>query len=801
MTLKNFFTAILLFGASLIYSQSYSIQGEIKDESDQGVAYANILLLRAQDSTIVNGTTSDDSGAFRFNDISQNNYILKTSFIGYETVYSAIELSADIVLDPIVLIESTESLSEVSITVKKPTFKRESDRLIFNVENTSLSEGNMIDVLRSTPSVLILNNTISVNNATPVVYINDRKVNLSSSEVVQLLEGTSASNIKSVEVITNPSARYDADSGIVLNIKMSKNLVTGYSGSLFSNYTQGVFPKVSLGSSNFFKTKKLDLYVNYSYGDRKIDRVNREMVIYQNERYDSDVDRNTWSETHTVNLGLDYEINANNRLSISSNMLFLPYFKYRTKNNTNVTALTPIPSNSFSRFFSDNLAKDLKHNLGFDVDYEHTFKADSSKLRLNAHVTTYDYRRKQRVDSDYFDSNDNFIESRAFRSRSDQATEIFTSQIDYKLPIGSNSALELGGKLGQVRTNSTIVQYNIMGNQEVQNDENTDDFDYQEDVYAGYVNFEKNGEKWNFNVGVRAEQTQIEGVSMSNSVTNTQDYLEWFPNTSISYNVSNKANLFVNYNRSISRPDYSDLNPFKFFLNDNTIVTGNPGLQPIFIDYLDLGVTFNNNFTLQVYYKKSEGNIFELPIQDNDENEIFYTPFNLASTIDYGIDFFGNINILDRWSMFVITSFYYTKDEGTVDNSLVEKDIWANYSDVTNSISFLKDNSLTANFVITYISANIQGFQKVDSRLLTDLSLRKTMLKGKGILSLSISDLLNDHDFFVRTKFLDQNSSVFSNLDNRYVRVGFRYRFGNTGLSTNEKTLSKEERDRLGNKH
>lgn len=790
---KKAFTILLLLSSSLMYAQTFSISGSITDESNIPMPYANILLLKAQDSTAVNGTTTDDDGIFQFNNIQADQYILKTSFIGFETNFKTLNLNANASLEAIILIESAETLSEVNIIVKKPTLIREVDRLVFNVQNTSLSEGNMMDVLRSTPSVLVLDGSISIKNASPTVYINDRKVHLSSSEVIELLEGTSASNIKSVEVITNPSARYDADSGVVLNIVMTKNLITGYSGSIFSNYTQGVFPKTNHGISNYFKTTKWNIFANYSYNNKKVDRVNREETNYANERYTSNVDRNTWSETHTVNLNVDYEINDNNRLSISTNMLFLPYFKYSTFNKTEVT---PFTDNSISRFNSTNLSRDVKHNVGVNLDYEHTFKKDSSKITFNAHATGYDYRRKQRSDSDYFLGDNSFLESNAFKTRSDQTTDIFTSQIDYSLPFNNASSLEIGIKQSNIKTESIIWQRDIVGNQEIPNPNNSDAFDYSEDVYAAYVSYQKKGEKWDISTGIRVEQTEIEGNSLSELENNKQDYLEWFPSIGLSYKISENTNLFSNYTRSIQRPSYSSLNPFKFFLNDNTIVTGNPNLKSVFIDYFDFGITFNDNYTFQVYYSESEGNIFEIPLQDNLNNSITFTPVNLAVTKELGFDFIGYFNTLERWTTFLITSMYYTKDEGIINEELIEKDTWANYSEMTNRFTFLKDNSLTADFIITYITSNIQGFQEVDSRLLTELSFRKTMLKGKGVLSLSFSDLFNDHDFFVRTKFSDQNSSVFSNLDYRYVKLGFRYKFGNTTLSPIGKELTKEEEER-----
>ncbi len=766
------------------------------DETNLPIAYANILVLKSQDSTIVTGTSSDDNGVFFIENILIGQYILKTSYIGFGDNFLNIDLKQSMTLDPITLKESAETLSEVKLLFKKPTLKREADRLIFNVESTSLIEGNMLDVIRNTPGILVIDNSIFIKNATPTVYINNKKVNLTSSEVIELLEGTSAINIKSIEVITNPSAQYDADSGKVLNIVMSKNLITGYSGSIFTNYTQGVFPKTNHGTSNFYKSSKFNGFLNYSYNNRKIDRVGREEVNYQNEQYNSYLDRNTWSETHNVSFNMDYDFNENNRLSISSNMSFLPYFKYLTKNNTKIT---PVINNSISKFNSKNLSRDLKHNLGFNLDYEHTFIKDKASLSFNAHTTIYDYRREQRVDSDYFLGDNSFFENNAFRTRSDQATDIFTSQIDYKLPLEEASSFQAGVKLSNVKTDSAITQIDIEGNQEIIDPNNSDLFDYKENVYAGYLNFEKKWGHWSLNTGLRVEQTNVEGTSLSVTQTKKQDYLEWFPNFSLIHSLTKKTNLYINYRRSIQRPNYSNLNPFKFFLNDNTLVTGNPELQPIFIDHILVGTSLGNNtYTFEVYYAESAGNIFELPIQDNINNIISYTPVNLSKTKEFGIDFLTYTDITERWTMSLLSSVYYTKDQGSLNNLEVEKDKWANYSEMTNRISFLKDRSLTTDFILTYISANVQGFQTVDPRVLTELSMSKTILKSKGILSLSVSDLFNDHDFFVRTKFLDQDSSIYSNLDNRYIRLGFRYKIGNTKLASNQRELSQEERDRLG---
>ena len=341
MKLKPLFFLFLLTPI-LGYNQEFSILGKVLDEQGSPIAFANVILMTQNDSTVVNGTSTDDNGFFKLNAIIPDTYDFRISYIGFKEVSKELLVDKDIDLGTITLQEETQNLDEVSLVYKKPTFKKEADRLVFDVENSALVEGNILQVLKSTPGVLVINNTITIKNITPTVFINNRKVNISSFELAQLLENSSANSIKAVEVITNPSAKYDASSGVVLNIIMSKNLVTGYRGNVFANYEQGVFPRYNTGMSHFFKSEKINLYANYSYSDRKENRDDTEDINYLDdnqtidENWQSYTNRNKWTKSHNININFDYNINDKNTLSLSTNMLFLPYYKYKKSNITNV---------------------------------------------------------------------------------------------------------------------------------------------------------------------------------------------------------------------------------------------------------------------------------------------------------------------------------------------------------------------------------------------------------------------------------------------------------------------------------
>lgn len=782
------------------FSQEFSISGQIYDGHNKPVSFVNVLVLTEQESAVVHGTSTDDNGYFNIESLNEGDYIVKFSFIGYKEVIKPVELHKDFVFETIILEEDIASLDEVSIIAKRPTLKKEADRLVFNIENTALTEGNMLQALKSTPGVLVINNSITVKNSSPTVYINNRKVNLSSDELTQLLEGASASSIKSIEVITNPSAKYDAESGVVLSIVMSKNIILGYRGNVFTNYTQGVFPIYNVGTSHFFKNKKLNLNLNYNYTKSKRNRDGDDVVNYLDgsnqveQAWRSLTNRNTWTKTHNLNLNFDYFIDDNNTLSLSSNALYIPYFKYKISNNTTIR---DNDLDFLSRFTTDNLSSDDKYNIGFDLDFVHQFK--KGVLSFNSHFTTYDYKRFQGVTSDFYDVNDDYSSSSAFNTRANQDTKIFTSKVDYSFPINQTSNFETGLKFSNIKTKSDITQSDVdisTGNETI-DALNSDAFNYDEDVFSGYANYSSNTDAFSLSLGLRIEQTNIEGLSLSTNQTSKQDYLEWFPNASVQHNISDAFNLYVNYKRSIARPSYIDLNPFRFFLNDNYVVVGNPNLKPTFLDHIVLGTTLFEKFTVEAYYQNYKGSISEIPRQNNDTNVIEYISVNFDKTVEFGFDFSTSFDISERWNVYFVTSFYNIEEETNFGNGFVTQDQWSNYSVFTNDFTLLKDKTLNVYLDLTWLGKNLQGLQTVEDRLYSNLTISKSILKKKGMLSLTVSDLFNMQDFEVDTRYANQFSSNNVDLDNRFIKLGFRYKFGNTKLQTNERTKELEERDRL----
>ncbi|MBU2926731.1 TonB-dependent receptor domain-containing protein [Winogradskyella psychrotolerans] len=797
--LRLFFCVVISMLSNIALAQEYSVSGRVVDANNNPVEFANVVVLTEEDGDYLKGTSTDDKGFFNLINLSETTFYIKISYLGFEDFQQKIILTGNLDLKTILLNDIPESLSEVTVVAKKPTITRQPDRLVFNVENTALSEGSTLSVLKNTPGIIVSEGSINIKSAPAAVYINSRRVQLTSDELMNLLESAPANSIKSVEVITNPPASYDADSGSVINIIMSKNLVTGYRGSVFTNYTQGVFPRYNAGTSHYFKNNKVNLNVNYNYTNQKINRDHDDTVNYLDNSneidqiWTSNTNRNSWTENHNLNLNFDYYINDKNTISLTSTGLYTPNFKYKIKNNTDITDEN---LNFLSRFTADNLSRDNKFNIGTDLIFRHDFD-NSASLSFNAHHTIYDYERDQNVLTNDFDTNNQFEGRSEFNTNANQKTNIITGKVDYSLPINDSSNFEVGVKYSNVNTDSDITKYDIIGASEIIDINNTDAFKYEENVLAAYTNYAKSWSKWNFNLGLRVEQTNVEGESLTLIETNTQDYLDWFPNASLSYQLLEEARIYGTYKRSIERPSYTDLNPFTFFLNENTVVLGNPNLMPMYRDHYKIGTNFLEYFTVEAYYMDFDGDIVELPRQNNATNTIAFTPTNLDKKIEYGFDFLFDYYPTSTWNLYFVTSFYHISEESNFGEGFVEQDQWSNYSVLYNSFAFLEDQSLNISLGFTWVGKSLQQFQTVEDRLVSELSISKSIFKKKGVISLAVEDFFDLQDQDTSIRYLNQSSSSFVDIDNRYIKLGFRYNFGNTKLSTNERATSAEERQRL----
>ena len=700
-----------------------------------------------------------------------------------------------------------EKLDDVTIVAKRPTVKRMVDRLVFNVENSTLSNNNVLDVLNHTPGVLISDGKISIKQSTPVVYMNDRRVHLSSQEVLQLLEGTSATNIKSIEVITSPPAKYEAEGGSVLNIVTSKNIIAGYNGSVFGNYKQGSeFPKYSFGTSHFFKTKKLNTYLNYSISPRKDYRSSEEFINFiENDqvtsRWETDFERIRKTANQNINANLDYQLNENNSLGFSTSMLISP----RSNTQTNANSVTDVFNNTKvldSTFFTDSRKVDETFNLAFTLDYVHNFKKEGEKLLIRGHHTNYDSSSFQNVDTDYLFPDESLIRTNRFQTFSSQEIKLQTLQADYDLPLGDSGLFEMGAKVSNINSENILTQYNFENEDRVEDLQNSDTFLYDETNYAIYTSASKEWDTWSLKAGLRTELTNIEGNSITNNQVNNTDYIKLFPSLFISHTMSENNEIYFNYAKRIYRPRYTQLNPFKYFLNDNTFITGNPKLRPQIDNQIILGYTFNGDYTFELYYRHEKDPTLQYFYQDNEENILVFESTNTDESFSYGLDFTTYVALNNFWDLYVLSSgYFYRNDFNPIasDESSFTGELWSFYLEIGNYFTLSEDKSLLGDISFNYLSPTNDGPTDTSFVSSLDISVRKTFWNNKASLNLGISDVFNTQNFKTTTKYLNQDIRGRYKFENRLFVIGLNYKFGNLRLRSNKKSIELNERERLGN--
>lgn len=794
---------LLVFLASNgLVGQTYQITGKVVDEQNQTIPFANILLLQATDTTFVKGTSADDNGAFVLEGVEPDLYLLQASYVGRGSEPRALDITKDISLGALIIPLETNSLDEVVVTAQRPKLQRLPDRLVFSVENTVISQGTSWDILKSTPGVIVNQDELLIRGQNATVYLNDRKVQLSGQEVQDLLQGLSGINIKSVEVIANPPARYDAEGGPILNIVTNKNIVPGYKGSLNGTYTQAVFPKFSLGTSHYYKTDKLHLFANYSINPQKEVRKTDKGIHFMDgtntvfSQWDTKYNQTKKTQSHNASLILDYDLDDRNSLNLTSNLVFNP-------NQDQQTRLTNDMRNGTgqldSTFTTHNNAMLDNTNLAFDLTYVHKLKKEGARLSANGHYTNYNGTSFQNLASDYYDASGGFLRSFGFDSDSRQDIEIFTGQVDYSTPIG-NASLETGAKISSIASESQVDFFNFLGSSNTVNATLSDRYLYDENVYAAYLSFVKNWEKWSMKLGLRGELTEAEGRSLTLNQTNTQDFFEPFPSLYVLYSPSVNHSFSFDYGRNVNRPKYNDLNPFRFFFNENDYEEGNPRLTPNFSNNFNLNYTLNSEYFFDIYYRDNGSNIADLVFQDNDNQTLVELKQNVLESTSYGLDFTLSKTILPPWFIYAYTSFFHEEETFlAVESNNVEytNEVDGVYGYLANYLTLSKDGTFTGEVTFTYISQFLFGSYISDEQMNLTLGLRKSLFNNRATISIAAEDILEQYVPTYRSQYLNQDNFYRRRPETQFIRVGFTYNFGNFRLEDNQRGIDKKERDRL----
>lgn len=799
---------LLLFPAT-IFGQQSKISGTVLDQNNAPISFVTVLANNvseekgASGAVFVKGTTTDDLGNFTLENVEHGNYTLHFSFIGFETQTKKISLITNTAVDTIILLESSEMLDQAVITIKRPTIQKAPGRLVFSVENTSVASGSALDVLKKTPGVLVSQQGISIKNNSPVIYVNNKRVYLSGEETLSLLQSTNASLIKSVEVITNPSSKYDADATTVLNISTTRAVAVGYKGSVSGAYQQAVYAKYNLATAHFYKNNWLNAYASYSYAPRKEfkEDENNTRFFDSNELTtsgyrDSYFTRETKSNAHQANVVLDLTANKQHAFGISATVFVSPNKRF---DNRALSLNTNRQLQLDSTFTTSSASNRNTSNIALNASHTFSLANNATQIVTQANYVTYSADREQGVVTNYFSPNGQQLRNNDFNTYGSQDNTIFTGQIDLSAPLTSG-ALEWGLKISDITTSSAQEFFDQTAQGAVLNPNLSDGFRYQENIFAAYFNIAREWEQWSLDLGLRAEQTQVKATSKIVGEVNNQYYFELFPKMSLLYSANQNNSFGLSYSRSISRPNYESLNPFRYFINENNYTDGNPSLVPEIDSKYTFSYTYNNTWFLEAYYWYIKNPLEELRFQNNTTRALQNLETNLIEGYQYSLDVTYAKSVRSWWYLQVVTSGFFIENEFFALQSAQETALantYGFYGQIYSGLVLSEQANITSDITMLYISNLIFGSYTYKNQFNLSASVRKKVWDKKASITIGVDDIFNTNNVPVVSRYANQDNGYFARTESRLFRVGFTYNFGNSKLQDNNREITTKESDRL----
>jgi iron complex outermembrane recepter protein len=794
---------------SLTAQTDISIKGNVKDENSKPVAAATISLLNAGDSSLVKAAISDVLGDYRFEKIKNGKFLVLVTGVNYGNWYSPVfdYNGIETYSVPVArLLPVEKKLKDVTVVARKPMIEVRADRTIFNVENSINATGsNAMELLQKSPGVLVdKDDNISMKGKNGVrIYIDGRLSPMSAGDLAAYLRSIQSNDIEAIEMIENPSAKYDASGNAgIINIKLKKNKKFGTNGNVNAGYNQGIYGKYNTGVSLNYRNKKINLYSNLSgnYGN------NESFMNFSRHQNDSIYDaRNVFfnkSKSLGVKAGADYFINSRNTLGV----MYTGNYSNNERLTTTNTYIAPQTTKITSQVLQAlNDMPSSRDNTNFNINYRY---ADTSgrELNIDADRGIFTGRGESFQPNYYIDArNGNLLRANIYTNITPTDIDIYTAKADYEQDF-KKGKLGIGAKYSKVKTNNIFDFFNIKNNIPVKDIERSNNFTYTENVNAGYVNYNRQFKEFSVQFGVRAEQTNSEGILQSQSRFSLQDtfeivkrnYLDFFPSAAFSFSTNPNHQFNINYSRRIDRPRYEDLNPFEFKLDELTFRKGNAFLRPQYTNSFAASHTYKSILTSSLSYSHIK-DYFTTINDTTRKNASFITQKNLAAQDIYSVNFSAPLQIKKWWNAYISLNTNHSRYKADFDDGKI---IRLNVTTVNyyNQHTFTLGKGYTAELSGWFNTPSVWGGTfRTKFMWSTDAGIQKTIWDKKGTIKLSFTDIFQTARWRSTSNFAGTQFDGNGGWESRQVRLNFSYRFGSSQVKAarNRKTSIESESNRL----
>lgn len=780
------------------------LRGQLQDPEKEPMTFANVALYQTADSSLAKVETSDESGIFNFIGLDAGSYYLVATHVGaQDLVVNGIQLKAGQQADLGVLVFSPAviDLQTATITASRVLVEIKPDRTVFNVDGTINSTGaDALSLLRKAPSVTVDNNdNINVlGRSGVIVYVDGKRLPLGGQDLSNYLQNLQADQIDRIDIITNPGAKYEAEgnAGIIdIILKKDKNL--GANGSVSGNYNRGEYGRANLNGNGNYRNKIFNAFGALGLGDgRGFNRM--EFLSYQNGLAldETFLNKNHWSY-------YDYRIGADFFLGNKHTLGFLASggnsASDRDSYNRIAISGQQTPPAIDSVLVADTDTDDQRGRSAFNLNYRfddqkgHVFNIDLDYGSFRNRSNRYQPNR-------YFDATGETLLSETIASF-DTPTDIgiLTAKADYETGL-LGGKVSLGSKLSRVVSNNSFLVYDETNGTPVRNDNSSNLFDYEENVYAGYVNFARQlGEKWNFSAGVRAEQTDVTG-NLQAFLPELQEppvelnYLNWFPSAGLTWQAAPKHALALHYGRRINRPDYHVLNPFRNQLSQLSYEKGNPFLRPEIVNNLELGYTLAYSYNFKVAYSRTSNQITRLIGPDeNDPRANFITWENLAMQTVWSANLSAPVQILKWWNAYFNLSVSHLDNQADYGDGAIV-DVQAFTYNIFQQHTFDLPLGFKGEISSWYSGPGVWGgvFLYEPSWSL-DLGLQRKFFKDRLNVRVNANDIFYESGWDGISEFDGLISEGFGRWDSRRVNLSLSYLFGNQQVKSRKRNTGLEE--------
>ena len=799
-------------------SQTGKVSGTVTDASSRAIHSATVSLLRAKDSSLVKFSPTDKNGTYEFENIKDGKYFVSASNVGYAKMASTtfeVSSSNATTVPALIMREQAKGMAEVTVTARKPFVETRIDKTIVNVESAPTTAGaTALEVLEKSPGVTVDNDgNISLRGKAGVIIMIDGKPTyLSSADLANMLKNLPASAMEQIEIMTNPSSKYDAagNAGII-NIKTKKGQAGGFNGSILAGFTTGIYkPREAVyltprsqNSINFnYRKNKINFFGNYNpnyYRGKGTLNIERRFL---DDNHDitgySDIDTRFkfGNNNHTLKLGLDYFADKKNTYGIVASGFIFNGHPTPTTYNT-LSDGNHIPT---SEMISLTENKIHFNNFSTNLNFRHVFDSTGRELTVDLDYIGYRNTSNMLLTTEFYDAAGQQTSDPLYlKGHLPSDIDIYSIKSDYTHPLKKGGRFEAGIKSSYVE-NDNLVDYQRLHADKWIPDARSNHFIYDENINAAYVNLNKQIKKWNLQGGLRLENTIAKGYQVTNDSTFKRNFTNLFPSAFISYAIDKKNSLTVSYSRRITRPNYQDLNPFTYFLDSLSYRQGNPYLLPQFTNNIELSHSYKGKLITTLNYNNTTDVISQILKQNTQTKIVYLTADNVAKFINMGISITAPIPVTKWWNANLFTNVYNNHYKGIYNGSELDIAYTSFTVNLTNTFTIKK--GFTAELSGFYRGKGVDQLTISEPIYQMSVGGSKNILKNKATVRLNIRDPFAWQEYRGVTEYGNIYAKIRSKFDARSVTATFTYRFGKNNQQAppprRRNSATQDEQNRVG---